>query len=59
MQLAATATDPDDGVAYVDFVVDGQTIASVTQSPYTFNWVNPISGSHTIRAVAYLSLIHI
>ena len=33
--------------------VDGQTIASVTQSPYTFNWVNPISGSHTIQAVAY------
>ena len=53
VQLAATATDPDDGVAYVDFVVDGQTIATVTQSPYTFNWVNPISGSHTIQAVAY------
>src|SRR5208283_2384382 len=28
VQLAATATDPDDGVAYVDFVVDGQTIAT-------------------------------
>ena len=53
VQLAATATDPDDGVAYVDFIVDGHTIASVTGSPYTFNWVNPISGAHIISAIAY------
>jgi len=51
--MLATATDPDDGVAYVDFIVDGNAMDSVTQSPYTFNWVNPISGTHTISAIAY------
>ena len=51
--LSATASDPDDGVAGVDFVDGNNVIISLTSTPYNFNWPNPASGTHNLTAVAY------
>lgn len=47
----ATASD-NVGVTSVDLVVDGNTVATDTTAPYTFNWT-ALDGSHTLHTVAH------
>lgn len=50
--LTATATDADGTVAQVRFF-DGATLLNTdTTAPYSFNWLNPSPGRHTLTAVA-------
>ena len=53
LTVTANASDPDDGVAYVNFLVNGIVMKSVTQAPYQFSWVDPIIGTYQLQAVAY------
>ena len=52
--LTANASDTQSGIASVQFLVDGQPLATVTAAPYTFSWnttsVSPIQ--HTLTAIA-------
>lgn len=50
--IEATATDPDGGVAQVDFYATGVLLGSVLAPPYRFVWTNVPSGSHQLVAVA-------
>ena len=52
--LTANASDTQSGIASVQFLVDGQPLATVTAAPYTFSW-NTASVSniqHTLTAIA-------
>ncbi len=50
--VAAKASDAS-GISKVEFYVDWSLQATVTSSPYNFNWTNGASGSHTVAATAY------
>jgi parallel beta-helix repeat protein len=50
--VAANARDAS-GISRVEFYVDWKLQATVTSSPYNFNWANGVAGSHTIAAMAY------
>jgi hypothetical protein len=54
IQLTATASDPDGGVARVDFFSNGSNyIGQASGSgPYSFLWVNALPGTNVITAVA-------
>jgi chitinase len=51
--LTATASDPDDGVARVDFMDGSSVIVSSYAAPYAFTLANPGAGTHSLAAVAY------
>jgi len=38
------------GVAQVDLILDGKTLASLTEPPYAFPW-QATAGEHTLRVV--------
>src|SRR5208283_3896861 len=52
--LTANASDTQSGIASVQFLLDGQPLATVTAAPYSFSWdttsVSPIQ--HTLTAIA-------
>ena len=50
--VTATASDTS-GISKVDFYVDWNLETSVTSAPYSFNWSDATSGSHTVAAMAY------
>ena len=50
--MSATASDPDDLVARVDFRVNGLKIASDSAAPYTASWTAGSPGVYTVTAVA-------
>lgn len=52
VSLTATASDPDDSVAKVDFYVGSTRIGTSTSSPYGVTWSNVALGSYSITAVA-------
>jgi hypothetical protein len=54
VMVAATASDTS-GISKVEFYVDWNLQATVTSSPYNFNWSNGAAGSHTVAAMAYSS----
>jgi hypothetical protein len=52
MSLAAMAADSDGRITAVRFVANGAMVASVTASPFSFNWTNVAAGTYTITAIA-------
>jgi RHS repeat-associated protein len=51
--FAATAADSDGTIAKVEFF-DGTTlIYTATTAPYSYNWTNATTGSHSLTAKAY------
>ena len=50
--IDASASDPS-GIAKVEFFVDWTLKSTVTSSPYTYDWTNAPSGTHTLTAMAY------
>ena len=50
--LSADASDPDGNLSGVEFFVDGQSVGSVSSSPFELNWDIPDYGSYGIHAVA-------
>ena len=52
MMLTATASDPDDGVAKVEFFDGSTLLGEDTASPYAFSWTPLAAGPHTITARA-------
>jgi regulation of enolase protein 1 (concanavalin A-like superfamily) len=53
ISLTATASDPENQLARVEFY-DGSTLLSTdTTSPYSFSWTNVSAGSYSLTAVAY------
>lgn len=51
--LAATASDPENQLARVEFLSGSTRIATDTTAPYSFSWSGVAAGSYTITAVAY------
>ncbi|MFT4249440.1 MAG: Ig-like domain-containing protein, partial [Pseudomonas sp.] len=51
LKLAATASDLDDGVASVEFQVDGRAVKTATAAPYEHALSGLGEGSHQVRAV--------
>lgn len=50
--ITATALDGS-GISKVEFYVDWNLQETVTESPFSFDWSNGTSGSHTVAAMAY------
>lgn len=50
--LSANAADPEGRLARVDFLVNGQLVASDTAAPFTATWSNVPAGSYAVTAVA-------
>jgi parallel beta-helix repeat protein len=50
--VAASASDAS-GISKVEFYVDWGLQATVSSSPYSFNWTGATSGTHTVAAMAY------
>jgi regulation of enolase protein 1 (concanavalin A-like superfamily) len=50
--ITATASDPDDLVARVDFRVNGVKVASDTAAPYTATWTAGAAGVYSVVAAA-------
>lgn len=53
VQIAANASDPDDGVAMVEFYVDGQIRATDIAAPFALDAVNMPAGVYTLTVKAY------
>lgn len=51
--LRADASDPDGTIDHVDFVANGQTIATATAEPYLVAWKEVAPGTYSVTAVAY------
>lgn len=51
LKLSASASDPDDGVASVAFLVNGQSVKTLTAAPYEYSISSLGEGSHQLRAV--------
>ncbi|HZI81898.1 MAG TPA: Ig-like domain-containing protein [Vicinamibacterales bacterium] len=51
--LTAIASDPDDLVARVDFLVNGVKVASDTAAPYAAAWTAAAAGSYSVKATAF------
>ena len=53
LTLTANASDSQSGIASVQFLVDGRSIAKTTTAPYSISWnTKNISGLHTFKVVA-------
>jgi hypothetical protein len=50
--IAADASDPDDGVARVEFFADSTSIGVATSAPYRAEWSNVPAGQYSLTAVA-------
>jgi hypothetical protein len=50
--IAASASDAS-GISKVEFYVDWGLQATVSSSPYNFDWTGATSGTHTVAAMAY------
>ncbi|MBI2313087.1 MAG: hypothetical protein HYU77_11360, partial [Betaproteobacteria bacterium] len=50
--LTATAADTDGAIAKVEFFQGATLLATLTQAPYAFDWVNVGAGSYTLTAQA-------
>lgn len=50
--VSANASDPENGLARVDFYANGAQIGSDTTAPYSITWSNVAAGSYSITAVA-------
>jgi RHS repeat-associated protein len=59
LSAAANGTETNTPVTLVEFLIDGQVIASVTTKPYTAIWSNPATGVHslTVRATDSLGAV--
>jgi len=53
VSITASASDPDDRVAHVDFFVNGTAIGSDTTSPYNAFWTTGVSGTYSVTAKAF------
>lgn len=51
VNLAATATDADNGVAQVEFYANNSLVGTANTSPYTYSWT-PGTGTYSLTAVA-------
>jgi hypothetical protein len=51
--LAATASDPENRLARVEFYNGSTRLATDTASPFTFSWGSVAAGTYQLRAVAF------
>ena len=52
VSLTSAASDPDNGIARVEYYVNGQKMGQATSAPYTVNIAPVLVGSYTVIAVA-------
>ncbi len=50
VRLAVDASDPDDGVALVEFLLGGEVLGQATRPPYEHLWLGVPAGSHGLVA---------
>lgn len=53
ISLSAVAIDPDSAVARIEFYDGNELLATITNSPFVFDWTNATAGTHTLMAKAY------
>jgi RHS repeat-associated protein len=51
--LAADANDPDGSITKVEFVKDGQILATDYEAPFQHAWTNVAAGTYSVSARAY------
>ena len=53
LMVTATASDPENRLARVEFYANSARIGSVTASPYTVNWSAVPAGTYSLTAMAF------
>ena len=53
ISLAATASDPENALARVEFYNGTTLLSTDTAAPYTFTWSSVPAGTYTVKAIAY------
>jgi hypothetical protein len=53
MTLTATASDPENALARVEFYSGTTLLGTDTTSPYSFSWGSVAAGTYSVRAIAY------
>lgn len=48
-----TASDPNGGIDFVEFILDGQRVAADHTAPYAASFLLPETGAHRLAAIAY------
>jgi hypothetical protein len=51
--MAATASDPENALARVEFYSGTTLLATDTTSPYSYSWSSVPAGTYSVRAIAY------
>ena len=51
--LTATASDPENQLARVEFYAGTTLLATDSAAPYSFTWTTAAAGTHAVRAVVY------
>lgn len=51
--LTATASDPENALARVEFYSGTTLLGTDTTAPYSFSWPSVAAGRYTVRAIAY------
>ena len=51
--FSATASDPENSLARVEFYSGTTLLATDTSAPYSYTWSSVAAGSYSVRAVAY------
>jgi hypothetical protein len=51
--LSATASDPENALARVEFYSGTTLLATDTTAPYSYSWLSVAAGTYTVRAIAY------
>jgi len=53
VDVEVTASDLESGIAYVQFLIDGEVFGNVSAEPYTWRWTQRSFGKHTLSVRAY------
>jgi hypothetical protein len=53
IELTASASDPENRLARVEFYRDGMLLGSDSSSPYSFTWSSAPAGTYSLTAVAF------
>ncbi len=51
--LQLSGFDEDGSITHIDLYLDGEKIAQIVDTPYIYNWTEPLDGIRTWHAIAY------
>lgn len=53
VDVEVSASDLESGIAYVQFLIDGEVLGNDSSAPYSWRWTQPSFGKHTLSVRAF------